>query len=84
MNIDQLIAHYGTQSAAAQAIEISPQLMSKLKREQEEEGRRIPTDYQIKWEIASNGALIADLPDEIRNPKPSQGSEAESGDKVNA
>jgi hypothetical protein len=75
MQIDQVIRHYKTQAAAAEAIEISPQLMSKLKREEEEEGKRIPTDYQIKWEVQSNGILKADLPDEIRNPKPAAGSE---------
>lgn len=80
MNIDQLTKHYGTQAAAADAIGISRQLMSKLKREQEEEGKRIPTDYQIKWEINSGGAVKADIPQEIRNPKPAAlGGEGANG-----
>jgi len=65
MNVEQLTKHYGTQAAAAEAIDITPQAVSKWK-----DLGAIPIEYQIKWEVDSGGALKADLPDEIRNPKP--------------
>lgn len=66
MQIDHLLQHYGNQANAADAINISRQLMSKLKREQKASGKEIPIEYQIKWEVQSGGALKADLPDEVR------------------
>jgi hypothetical protein len=61
MNVEQLIEHYGTQAAAAVAIKVSPQAVSKWK------SGGIPLDFQIKWEVQSGGALRADLPAEVRN-----------------
>ncbi len=60
MNVDHLIAHYKTQAAAAAAIEVTPQAVSKWK------GREIPIEFQIRWEMASSGVLRADIPEEIR------------------
>lgn len=62
MQIDHVLSHYGKQILAARAIEISPQLMSKLARAK----KAIPIEYQIKWEVATGGALKADLPNEVR------------------
>jgi hypothetical protein len=62
MQIRDIESRYESWAAAAKAIGISPQLMSKLKRSNKE----IPIEYQIKWEVASNGELKADLPQEVR------------------
>lgn len=61
MKVDDLIKHYKTQAAAAAAIEVTAQAVSKWKQ------AGIPIDYQIKWELESRGALRADLPPEIRS-----------------
>jgi hypothetical protein len=66
MQTNQILDHYKSWAKAARAIQISPQLMSKLKREQEERGKAIPIDYQIKWEVATGGELKADVPEQIR------------------
>ncbi len=65
MNIEQLTRHYGTQAKAAEAIEVTPQAVSKWK----DQGA-IPIEYQIRWEIESGGKVKADLPKAIRNPRP--------------
>jgi hypothetical protein len=66
MQTTHLFEHYKSWVKAAKAIDISPQLMSKLKREQEAKGKPIPIDYQIKWEVATDGELKADLPETVR------------------
>jgi hypothetical protein len=63
MQIRDIEGRYESWAAAAKAIGISPQLMSKLKKSNKE----IPIEYQIKWEVATNGELRADLPQEVRN-----------------
>jgi hypothetical protein len=62
MQIRDIEGRYESWAAAAKAIGISPQLMSKLKKSNKE----IPIEYQIKWEVATNGELKADIPEQIR------------------
>jgi len=62
MTYDELIAHYITPAAAAAARGIDRQRVHGWK------GReRIPTDDQIEYEVLTNGALRADLPDQVRS-----------------
>lgn len=72
MRIKEIEDRYSSWRAAADAIGISPQLMSKLKREQDNKGKEIPITYQIKWEVATQGALKADIPDSVRTQRPEQ------------
>lgn len=60
MTVDDLKAFYGTQEKAADAIEVSKQAVSLWAR------KGIPLDYQVKWEVVSEGALKADLPAIVR------------------
>jgi hypothetical protein len=60
MNVEQLAEHYGNQSKAADAINVTRAAVSKWK------DTGIPTDYQIKWELATGGVLKADLPGAVR------------------
>lgn len=64
MNVADLEKFYGTRRAAAFAIQCSPQAVSKW-----DALGKIPTDYQIQWEIHSAGKLRADIPDAIRRRK---------------
>lgn len=61
MNIQQLVEHYGDQAAAADAIRVSRQAVSKWKK-----AGRIPLEYQLQWEENSAGAVRADLPAFVR------------------
>jgi len=54
--------HYGTESAACKAIGLTPQAMTNFKR-----NGRVPIEWQIRWEIDSNGVVRADLPAAIRS-----------------
>lgn len=54
--------HYGTEAAACKAIGLTPQAMTNFKR-----NGRVPIEWQIQWELHSNGAVRADLPDAVRN-----------------
>lgn len=58
---DELLAHYKTQAAAADAIGISRQVMSKYVK-----NRRCPLDFKLDWEIHSGGAVKAPLPEYFR------------------
>jgi hypothetical protein len=60
MNVENLVDYYKTQAAAAAAIEVTPQAVSKWK------DVGIPIEFQIKWEVHSKGGVRADLPDQIR------------------
>ena len=63
MKYDELIDHYKTPAAAAAAINTDRQRVHGWKNLD-----RIPTDAQIQYEVATAGALRADLPAEIRKP----------------
>lgn len=56
MSYDELIAHYGTQAAAARAIGVKPPSVDEWK----EKG--IPLPRQAQYELESNGKLIAERP----------------------
>lgn len=56
MTYTQLIAHYGSQAAAARAIGVKPPSVAEWK----EKG--IPAPRQAQYELDSHGALIADRP----------------------
>jgi hypothetical protein len=57
-----LIAHYGTQAAAANARGLDRQLIQGwVKR------GSIPLDQQCEYEVASGGQLKADLPEGMRD-----------------
>jgi hypothetical protein len=61
MTYDDLVDHFGGESKAATAIGYDRQRVHAWK------GRpRIPTDAQIAYEIATGGALRADVPAEFR------------------
>ena len=61
MTYDDLIAHYGTPAAAAAARNIDRQRVHGWKKRD-----RIPTDDQIEYEVATKGALKADIPAAVR------------------
>ena len=61
MTYDDLIAHYGTPAAAAAARGIDRQRVHGWKKRD-----RIPTDDQIEYELVTEGALKADLPQAVR------------------
>lgn len=61
MTPDDLIAHYHTQSAAAAAINRNRQTVHEWCK-----AGRLPLDAQVEWEVASTGALKADLPESVR------------------
>jgi len=58
---EDLMKFYGKQSAAAKAIQISPQLMSKYLRQ-----KKCPLEIAVQWEALTNGAVKAPLPDYFR------------------
>jgi len=60
MTYDELIRHYGSAMNAADAINVSRQAVHRWK----ENG--VPIEQQILYEVDSKGALLADLPAEIR------------------
>lgn len=61
MTFDQIKRFYGTQYAAAVAINVSPQVVSKWGKRGE-----IPLPAQVDWEVNSKGKLKADLPAIVR------------------
>ena len=61
MTYDELIAHYSSESDAAAAIGVPRQTVHRWK-----SIPRIPTDQQIAFEVATNGELKADIPDQVR------------------
>jgi hypothetical protein len=61
---DELIAHYGTPAAAAAARNIDRQRVHGWKKRD-----RIPTDDQIEYEVATQGALKADIPAVVREAR---------------
>jgi DNA-binding transcriptional regulator Cro len=61
MTPKDLLAIYGTQRAAAQAIGVSKQAISLWRSK-----GKIPLEYQIEFERVTNQALLADLPGFIR------------------
>ena len=72
MNVENLVECYETQAAAADAINVSRQAVSKWK----ESG--IPIEFQIRWELDSGGKVRADLPDALRYKVPDEAQLAES------
>ena len=56
MTFADLIAHYGSQAAAARAIGIKPPSVAEWK----EDG--IPLPRQAQYELLTDGILIADMP----------------------
>lgn len=58
---DDLISHYKTESDAARAIDVPRQTVHRWKK-----AGVVPLEQQVKYEVASNGNLRADLPDSIR------------------
>lgn len=60
MTYDELIAHFGTEAKAGAARQLPRQTVHRWK------GREIPLDQQVQYEIVTRGALVADLPDEVR------------------
>jgi DNA-binding transcriptional regulator YdaS (Cro superfamily) len=60
MTYDQLIKHYGTQAAAAQALGLSQPSVWAWK------DRTIPYDRQCQIQVATNGKLKAKLEDDGR------------------
>lgn len=62
MTYDDLIAFWKTEAEVQRALEVPHrQTVNKWKAMP-----RIPTDWQVKAEVASGGQLLADLPPEIR------------------
>lgn len=60
MRLDDVIRHYGSQRQAALAIELTPQAVNNWR------DRPIPIEWQVRWEVATDGALRADLPATMR------------------
>jgi hypothetical protein len=58
---DNLLLHYKTQAAAADAIGISRQVMSKYFK-----NRACPLELQIQWELDSGGVVRAPIPESLR------------------
>jgi hypothetical protein len=58
---DQLIAHYGTMAEAGAAIQLSRQAVYAWRAR-----GVVPLDKQLDYEVATNGALRADIPEETR------------------
>lgn len=61
MTPDDVLAHYRTQSAAAEAIGRNRQTIHEWFK-----SGKLPLDAQVDWEVKSAGALRADLPPEVR------------------
>ena len=61
MTPKDLLAIYGTQRAAAQAIGVSKQAVSLWTTK-----GKIPLEFQIEYEGVTDGALLADVPGFIR------------------
>lgn len=61
MSPDELLNHYGTKAAIAAAIGGDRQLVQGWF-----ERGRVPLDQQTKYEVATNGALKADVSEEFR------------------
>lgn len=62
MTPDDVLAHYHTQAAAADAIGKNRQTVHEWVK-----AGKFPTDAQIAWEVESAGVLKADLPPEVRS-----------------
>lgn len=58
---DDLISHYKTESDAARAIDVPRQTVHRWKKV-----GAVPLEQQVKYEVATNGELRADLPVSIR------------------
>jgi len=56
MTYEQLVAHYGSQAAAARALDIQPPSVSEWK------DNGIPLPRQAQYEILTRGKLKADRP----------------------
>ena len=67
MTIDDVLAHYPSQIAAAKAIGISKSLMSKLYVQRNRPSFEIPIKYQIDWELATDGKLRAGIDAKLRS-----------------
>lgn len=63
MTYDELIAHYGSQQAVANALKVGQTTVVYWKKV------GIPTDHQIAAEVETGGKLRADLPPQVRNPE---------------
>lgn len=64
MTYDDLIAHYTSEAEAGRALGLERQTVHRWKK-----SGLVPLDQQVKYEIASAGALRADIPDELRDSK---------------
>lgn len=60
MTYDDLIEHFGSAEKAADALELTRQGVFRWK------GRDIPLEQQVAYEVATKGALKADLPRAVR------------------
>ena len=61
MTYDDLIAHYGTRAQAAAALGLDRQVLHGW-----QSRGSIPLEQQLKYELATGGALKADLSPELR------------------
>lgn len=61
MTYDDLIEHYGNESDAARALGVPRQTVHRWKK-----AGTVPLEQQVKYEVASEGKLKADLPDSVR------------------
>lgn len=62
MTYDDLILHYGNEPKAGDAIGVPRQTVHRWKKT-----GVVPLDQQVKYEVASEGKLMADLPDSVRD-----------------
>jgi DNA-binding transcriptional regulator YdaS (Cro superfamily) len=62
MTFSEMLKHYGSAANAARAIGLHRQAVSRWKK------GAIPLDQQVKFELATDGALRANLPPQIRSP----------------
>lgn len=62
MTYQQIIRHYGTQAAAAKAVGAYDQLLNGWRVR-----KRVPFDWQCRFEADSGGKLKADIPANMRN-----------------
>ena len=60
MTYDDVVQHYGSAEKAADALGLTRQGVFRWK------GTQIPLDQQVAYEVATNGALRADLPESVR------------------
>ena len=60
MTYNDLLKYFGSSRKAADALNLTRQGVHRWKT------RRIPLDKQVAFEVASNGALKADIPKSVR------------------